>query len=151
MNNSMTGVQVSKNPTTREEKRSNAVGLKWRLLVGLAFSTLSVQASAQLVDVPATWGGDILSRPRLTGDWGGLRDELAQKGIVLDVDLLLTPQVIMSGGRNTSSDFWGNMDYTLNVDTQKLGLWPGGFFKVSADTGFGSNAFQDTGAIVPVN
>ena len=43
------------------------------------------------------------------------------------------------------------MDYTLNVDTQKLGLWPGGFFKVSADTGFGSNAFQDAGTIVPVN
>jgi porin len=37
------------------------------------------------------------------------------------------------------------------VDTQKLGLWPGGFFKVSADTGFGSNAFQDAGTIVPVN
>jgi porin len=123
----------------------------WRILLGLAFMTLSHQASAQPVEVPPTWGGDILSRPRLTGDWGGLRDELGQKGIVLDVDLLLTPQVVMGGGRNTGGDFWGNVDYTLNVDTQKLGLWPGGFFKVSADTGFGSNAFQDAGAIVPVN
>jgi porin len=70
---------------------------------------------------------------------------------VLDVDLLLTPQVVMGGGRSTGGDFWGNVDYTLNVDTQKLGLWPGGFFKVSADTGFGSNAFQDAGTIVPVN
>ena len=112
---------------------------------------LSGQASAQPVDIPATWGGDILSRPRLTGDWGGLRDELGQKGIVLDVDLLLTPQVVMGGGRNTGGDFWGNLDYTINVDTQKLGLWPGGFLKVSADTGFGSNAFQDAGTIVPVN
>jgi porin len=43
------------------------------------------------------------------------------------------------------------MDYTLNVDTQKPGLWPGAFFRVSADTGFGSNAFQDAGTIVPVN
>jgi porin len=101
--------------------------------------------------VPATWGGDILSRPRLTGDWGGLRDELAQKGIVFDVDLLLTPQVVMGGGRNTGGSFWGNLDYAVNVDTQKLGLWPGGFFKFSADTGFGSNAFQDAGTVVPVN
>jgi porin len=101
--------------------------------------------------VPATWGGDILSRPRLTGDWRGLRDELGKEGIVLDVDLLLTPQAVMSGGRNTGGDFWGNMDYTLNVDTQKLGLWLGGFFKFSADTGFGSNAFQDAGTLVPVN
>jgi len=29
----------------------------------------------------------------LIRSWGGLRDELAQKGIVFDVDLLLTPQV----------------------------------------------------------
>lgn len=43
------------------------------------------------------------------------------------------------------------MDYTLNVDTQKLGLWPGGFFKFSADTGFSSNIFGDAGTIVPVN
>ena len=103
----------------------------------------TIAARAQPVDVPDTWGGDLLSRPRLTGDWGGLRDELGKKGIVFDVDLLMTPQVVMSGGRSTGGNFWGNVDYTLNVDTQKLGLWPGGFFKISADTGFGSNAFQD--------
>jgi porin len=117
----------------------------------MCFVMLSHPATAQLVDVPASWGGDILSRPRLTGDWGGLRDELGQKGIVFDVDLLMTPQAVLSGGRNTGGDFWSNVDYTLNVDTQKLGLWPGGFFKVSADTGFGSNAFNDAGTLVPVN
>jgi len=122
----------------------------WWLLVGLAFVILSGQASAQ-VDVPDTWGGDLLSRPRLTGDWGGWRDELGKKGIVFDVDLLMTPQVVTSGGRSTGGSFWGNADYTLNVDTQKLGLWPGGFFKVEADTGFGSNVFQNAGTIVPVN
>jgi porin len=103
----MTGCHVSTSPTTRERTRSNAVGPSWRLLLGLAFVILSDRASAQLVEVPATWGGEFLSRPRLTGDWGGLRDELGQKGIVLDVDLLLTPQVVMSGGRNTGGDFKG--------------------------------------------
>jgi len=126
-------------------------GSIWRLLVGLAFIIFSYSARAQLVDVPATWGGDILSRPRLTGDWGGWRDDLAKKGIVFDVDLLTTPQVVTSGGRSSGGAFWGNLDYTLNVDTQKLGLWPGGFFKFSADTGFGSNAFGDAGTLVPVN
>ena len=147
----MTRNRRSGNLTRRGRKRLGAVGSTLGLLVGLAFVILSNQASAQLVEVPATWGGDILSRPRLTGDWGGLRDELAQEGIVFDVDLLLTPQIVMSGGRNTGGDFWGNLDYTLNVDTQKLGLWPGGLLKVEADTGFGSNAFQDAGTIVPVN
>jgi porin len=71
--------------------------------------------------------------------------------VVFDVDLLLTPQTVMTGGRDTGSEFWGNADYTLNVDTGKLGLWPGGFLKISADTGFGHNVFIESGAIVPVN
>jgi porin len=72
-------------------------------------------------------------------------------GIVLDVDLLATPQDVVSGGRSTGANFWGNMDYTLNIDTQKLGLWPGGFFKFEGDTGFGSNVLRGSGVIVPVN
>ncbi len=139
----MIGSYRSASSTGRRTKRSNAIGSTWCLLVGVAFVILSHSASAQLVDVPATWCGDIFSRPRLTGDWGGLRDELGMKGIVFDVDLLTTPQVVTSGGRSTGGSFWGNVDYTLNVDTQKLGLWPGGFFKSSADTGFGSNIFQE--------
>jgi porin len=127
-----------------------------RLTAGLFFASLvalvaPVAASAQPYPVPPTWGGDMLSRPRLTGDWGGWRDDLAKQGIVLDVDLLLTPQVNMSGGRSVGGNLWGNVDYTLNLDTQKLGLWPGGFFKFQADTGFGSNIFNDIGALVPVN
>ena len=118
------------------------------LLVGALVA--SAMARAQPVDVPATWGGDLLSRPRLTGDWGGLRDELGKKGIVFDVDLLVTPMDVLSGGRSTGGNTWSNADYTLNVDTDKLGLWPGGFFKVSADSGFGTMT-QNSGGFVPIN
>ncbi len=58
---------------------------------------------------------------------------------------------VLSGGRSTGGETWGNVDYTLNVDTEKLGLWPGGFFMVQADTGFGTDIFADSGALVPVN
>ena len=131
---------------------SEGHGLRaWIFLVGLIVLAIPSLASAQPYETPDTWGGDIWSRPRLTGDWGGLRDDLAKMGIVLDVDLLATPQDVASGGRSTGANFWGNMDYTLNVDTQKAGLWPGGFLKIEGDTGFGSNVFRDSGAIVPVN
>jgi porin len=120
-------------------------------IAGLVLLAAPELARAQPYDTPDTWGGDILSRPRLTGNWGGLRDDLAKKGVVLDVDLLTTPQDVLSGGRRTGGNFWGNVDYTLNVDTQKLGLWPGGFLKIEGDTGFGSNVFNNSGAIVPVN
>ncbi len=42
------------------------------ILLGLLLLSV-VPARAQPVDVPATWGGDIWSRPRLTGSWFGLR------------------------------------------------------------------------------
>jgi porin len=123
----------------------------WLFLIALVLLVAPGLARAQPYDVPDTWGGDIWSRPRLTGDWGGLRDHLAKMGIVLDADLLATPQDVMTGGRSTGGNFWGNMEYTLNADTQKLGLWPGGFLKVEGNTGFGSNVFSNSGAIVPVN
>ena len=108
-------------------------------------------AGAQPIDTPPTWGGDLASRPRLTGSWGGLRDEMAKKGIVFDVDVMATPQGVVSGGVDRDADLWGNVDYTLNIDTQKAGLWPGGFFKFWADTGFGHNIQSESGALVPVN
>jgi porin len=119
-------------------------------LIGAALLTASGPAGAQPYEVPPTWGGDIWTRSRLTGDWGGLRDELGAKGVVFDVDLLVTPMDVLSGGRSTGGDTWGNADYTLNVDTQKLGLWPGGFLKVIVDTSFGT-ALDNSGASVPVN
>jgi porin len=98
-----------------------------------------------------TWGGDLASRPRLTGDWGGARDTMAKNGVVLDLDLLLMPQWITSGGKRETSGEWGNAIATLNVDTQKAGLWPGGFFKAQTVTSFGNNVMRDAGTLVPAN
>jgi porin len=119
-------------------------------LLGL-FLVGAPPAGAQPVEVPDTWGGDFWSRPRVTGSWGGVRDDLGKKGVVLDVDLLLTPQAVVSGGRDTGAEFWGNAEYTLNVDTGKLGLWPGGFVKVLAGSSFGESVNRDAGALVPTN
>jgi len=100
---------------------------------------------------PETWGGDLMSRPRLTGDWGGVRDDMAKKGVTLDLDLYWMPQTILSGGKDETSASWGNAIAALKVDTGKAGLWPGGFFKVQTVTSFGNNLISDTGAIVPAN
>src|SRR5467141_4730004 len=88
---------------------------------------LASAVDAQPIDDPKTYAGDLWSRPRLTGDWGGFRDDLAKRGVRFDADLLLTPQGVASGGHDTGARFWGNTEYTLDVDTGKGGLWPGGF------------------------
>jgi porin len=87
----------------------------------------------------------------LTGNWGGVRDDWAKKGVVLDLDLYWMPQTITSGGKDERGGDWGNAIFTLNVDTQKAGLWPGGFFKLQTVTSFGDSLMRDTGAIVPAN
>jgi porin len=126
------------------------LGIIIALLGGVLLGGLGT-AAAQPYTVPDTWGGDFWSRPRVTGDWGGLRDAMGKKGVVLDLDLLLTPQAVLSGGHDTGSSFWGNAEYTLNVDTGKAGLWPGGFLKLSANTSFGGSVIEDSGSLVPVN
>jgi porin len=120
------------------------------VVVAVASLVASTPVGAQPYPVPPTWGGDFSTRPRLTGDWGGVRDELGAKGVVIDVDLTVTPMDVLSGGKSTGGDTWGNADYTLNVDTQKLGLWPGGFINVSVDTSFGT-ALNNSGSVSPVN
>jgi len=124
----------------------------WMLIVVAALAnTLAAPVSAQPIEDPKTYAGDFWTRPRLTGDWGGFRDQLAARGIRLDVDVMSTPQGVASGGQDTGAEVLGNAEYTLNVDTGKVGLWPGGFLKVLGNTGFGANVVKDSGALSIVN
>ena len=122
-----------------------------RLTVLLSALGTALPLHAMPYDTPETWGGDLASRARLTGDWGGARDDMAKKGVVLDLDVYWMPQKITSGGKDTSGGAWGNAIATLNVDTQKAGLWPGGFFKAQTVTSLGNSILKDTGALVPPN
>jgi porin len=118
------------------------------LVIGLI---TSMPLCAAPYAVPSTWGGDLSTRPRLTGNWGGVRDDLAKRGVVFDVDGYWTPQTITSGGKNSSGGNWGNVNATLNIDTGKAGWWPGGFFKIQTVSSFGHSIYRDTGALVPAN
>jgi porin len=141
----MRQVRVCAGPRTISRARSWVV-----LALAMAVCT-PVVATAQPYDVPPTWGGDFWSRPRLTGDWFGLRDEMGKRGVVVDIDFLQILQGNATGGRDTGVAYGGTADYTLNVDTGKLGLWPGGFFKVYAMSGFGDGENSDAGVISAVN
>jgi len=122
-----------------------------RLSALLAALGTALPLHALPYNTPETWSGDLASRPRLTGDWGGTRDAMAKKGIVLDMDAYWMPQSIISGGKDSASSDWGNAIMTLNVDTNKLGLWPGGFFKVQTVTSFGDTLLKQSGSIAPAN
>jgi porin len=122
------------------------------LLLLLTLSLLTPPAArAQLFEFPDTFGGDVWSRPRLTGRWGGLRDEMGKRGILLDVDLYQSLQGVASGGRDTGVGYRGSAQYTLSVDLQRAGLWPGGFLRVFGESSFGDSIQREAGGIVSVN
>lgn len=121
------------------------------LLAFVVALATSLPLCAQPYPVPPTWGGDLGSRARLTGDWGGKRDDLGKKGFVFDQDIYWTPQAIVDGGKNETGGNWGNAVTSIHIDTAKAGLWPGGYFKVKAVSSFGHNIYPDTGALVPPN
>jgi porin len=97
--------------------------------------------------------GDILERSSLTGDWGGVRQDLVDKGIFFDVSMTQVFQSNVSGGRDTASGlrYSGSIDSWLNIDTDKLGLWPGGMLVVHGETALGNNGIgEDAGTLIPV-
>jgi porin len=135
---------------------SNLMNFKYKNRLVLLGSVLLMGFSSTAnalgpVEVPETLGGDWSSRARLTGDWGGVRDEMSKKGVLLDANMLLLPGGVVSGGIETDAEFWGNVDYSLNLDTGKMGLWPGGFFKFQGVSSFGNTLQDPSGAFIPLN
>ena len=110
-------------------------------------------AHVGLQDSSATdpYSGDVWSRSTLTGDWGGLRSELAAKGVTLDMNVTQVGQGVVGGGKNGAWEYGGRGDLILNLDSGKLGLWPGGFFNFEMEGNWASSVNPKTGALMPVN
>lgn len=94
---------------------------------------------------------DLLTGPTLTGDWFGARSRLAEKGITFDADLTQITQGVVDGGKDASWEYGGRGNLTGNLDTQKLGLWPGGFITVELEWNWSDSVNGNTGALMPVN
>jgi porin len=128
-------------------KRHRRVGLAViALLLGLC---LSVPAFGQ--DQTPDYSGSFLTRSTLTGDWGGVRNDWAAKGVTFDINLTQIGQGDIGGGKKIGWEYGGRGDLTLNMDTQKMGLWPGGFITVEVEGNFGNSVNPYTGALMPVN
>lgn len=97
------------------------------------------------------YSGDIWHRSTLTGDWRGVRNDLAAKGITFDMSVTQVYQGILGGGKDETWRYSGRGDTTINVDTQKLGLWPGGFFTLEMEGNWANSVNEQTGALMPVN
>jgi porin len=99
------------------------------------------------------YSGDIWNRPAATGDWGGLRQELADNGISFQLDVTQIIQGNAHGGAETDNGFRysGSTDYWLKFDTTRMGLWPGGLLYVQGETMFGRSINGKVGSLMAAN
>jgi porin len=112
---------------------------------------LCTQAGAGEAPPANPYSGDIWSRSTLTGDWGGLRNDLAVKGVTLDMSVTQVGQGVVNGGKSGAWQYGGRGDMVVNLDSQKLGLWPGGFFNLELEGNWASSVNPNTGALMTTN
>jgi porin len=125
-------------------------GLVWLFTMAMCFF-LSTGALAEDQARVNPYSGNFWSRSTLTGDWGGVRNDLAKKGVTFDLSLTQVYQGVVGGGKDELWKYGGRGDLTINVDTQKLGLWPGGFFTVEVEGNYSESVNSKTGALMAVN
>ncbi len=131
----------------RAEKRRSGIVAGFLLLLGV---TSTVPAGAEQT-ATRPYSGDFSTRSTLTGDWRGTRNEWATTGVTFDASLTQIEQGVVSGGKNGSWEYGGRADLTGNLDTQKLGLWPGGFFTVELEGNWSDSVNRRTGTLNLVN
>jgi porin len=128
-------------------KRSAIVALSFALL----WASWGTSVGAEDRPSANPYSGDFFSRSTLTGDWLGSRNDLAAKGLTFDANLTQIGQGVVDGGKSGAWEYGGRGDLTFHLDTQKLGLWPGGFLTVELEGNWADSVNGKTGALVPVN
>lgn len=123
------------------------------LAVIILLAGIFLSAQTWAADAPAApnYSGDLWTRSTLTGDWGGLRNDLAKKGVTIDANLTQTGMSVVSGGKHQGWEYAGRGALMLHLDTQKLGLWPGGFLIVEVEGNYNRSINLDSGGLSPVN
>jgi porin len=96
------------------------------------------------------YSGDLWERSHLTGGWGGVRTDLARRGLLFDLDLEQTIQGHGNGGKDLNGAFRysGSVDFRLKLDTARMQLWPGGLFELHAESKFGDFLNRKVGSQV---
>jgi porin len=123
------------------------------IVVFIWFQLAAFAVSARAGESPSTtpYSGDLWTRSTLTGDWGGLRNRWPRKGVTLDLSVTQIGQGVVGGGKSGAWQYGGRGDIILNLDSQKLGLWPGAFLNLEAEGNWASAVNANTGALMPVN
>ncbi len=98
---------------------------------------------------PAREPYNILTTPRLTGDWGGVRPELEDVGVKINLYYNHFYGILLQGGQdlNNAQRNSATLDLHLFLDFEKMGLIPGGELFVWPKGHFSRNINPKVGAL----
>ena len=108
------------------------------------------QQPAGILPIP-DYSGDLRTRPALTGDWGGRRQQWADKGATFRFEWYQAVQGIVDGGIDKGWAYGTNLDLYANLDLDRMGVLPGALVAFRAQSRFGDSVNTDTGLLLPVN
>jgi len=110
----------------------------------LLLPILLLVSSTALVAVDAT--ADSRFADRLTGDWGGTRSQLADKGIEVFAYYNAITSTIASGGLGDETNYAGDLFTGATFDLEKLIGWDNTTFTLSAIERHGSDVTPSVGS-----
>ena len=113
-------------------------------LANLAPFLLPYFNNGPVFGLPGTEVSDFWHRTQLSGDWGGVRTNLARHGLFFDLYSTSALQNVASGGLKAGAAFMQNTQFSINIDTGRAGLWAGGLFHITLESKYGSFSPQKT-------
>src|SRR5438552_3275415 len=108
-------------------------------------STASAPANERTPVPASAIDATIFERPNLTGDWLGARDTLSAHGLTLEISLAQFYQGVVDGGNERDFEYGGKVDYYVNLDGGKAGLWPGFSITTHIETRYGNDVNEIDG------
>lgn len=147
------GVQVGLAQDAKESDVAKTAGEKVAAEKATTQEKTVTQEKVAAAEKAAYGGENWLEWKKMTGDWGGLRNQLADAGITIDLNVTQIMQGNAHGGADTKNGFRysGSGDLTISLDTGKMGLWDGGTFVLNAEPKWGDGILGKVGSLMPVN
>jgi porin len=90
-------------------------------------------------------------RTTLTGNWGGLRSKLKEKGFIFKASFTNFYQGMVSGEGNKDLEFGSKFGFTTIFNGEKIGLWKGFFAIARMEYNMGQSVNSRGGTLLPVN
>src|SRR5262245_38380870 len=118
---------------------TNTVSTSLLSIVDTAPYLLPFFNNGSVFGLPGTREGGFWHRTQLIGDPNCKRTDLTRRGVFIDLYSTGAYERVTSGGLKTGNSYFQNSQLSINLDTGRAGLWPGGLFHFTVQSRYGSS------------